>query len=358
MLKPGLFLLLISCCVTALPAQLPDSCPAPVLVRHHYLASAKILALRQMLGDPAWADSVQIPADLYNPVLEALSAVYNAHEFPERDTVTDCLNILAPPSPVSPVAFTLTADSTELWAKKLFLDFFPTGNATVDSILLKYYLKRTGTLSAGQYIFMFQADHLLNTVALAALFNGVPGAHAEADFSIGEGNNIVLDTVADGVTLTYRVGWGDCPAGCIFHRSWTFLVRPGCSVEFLGVLGDPLSPEVSCTSIFGCATEPLCLPWLQDSLQHYVAQYPDCQLAEPAINVTVFRDFNTNPVLGIHVFIGIDAEFTDFFYCNGDYIGTCQITIGGPGCIPENLADYQRGDTVWTCDQPLPTPDN
>jgi hypothetical protein len=29
---------------------------------------------------------------------------------------------------------------------------------------------------------------------------------------------------ADGYTLTFEVGWGDCPAGCINHHSWTFSV--------------------------------------------------------------------------------------------------------------------------------------
>ncbi|MEO6760090.1 MAG: T9SS type A sorting domain-containing protein [Saprospiraceae bacterium] len=344
--------------VGALPAQSPASCSAPTLVRHHYLASAKILALRQMLGDPALADSVEIPATLYNPILEALSAVYNATQYPERDTVTTCLNILAFPAPVSPIAFTLSADTSELWAKKLYLDYYPTGDSIVDDLLVRYHLRKTSSILGDQYLFHFQVTQPVNTVALAALFDSVPNSFAEAEFSLGETFNITLDTVADGLQLTYEVGWGDCPAGCIAHRRWTFLVRPDCSVQFLGVEGNPLTAEVPCNAIFGCATEPLCLPWVQDSLAHYLQKYPGCVPSEPNIFLTLYEDFDTDPVLGIRVFIGIDAEFTDFFYCSGDYIGTCQITIGGPGCVPENLSVYQQGDTVWTCAQPLPTPAN
>ena len=359
MIKPFLLLLLVVLSgITTLSAQFPDSCAAPTLVRHHYLGSAKIIALRQMLHDPAWADSITIPAVLYDPVLQALSAVYHAMQYPERDTVTRCFNILAFAGPVSPVGITLTADSAATWAKNLHHDIVPTGNKAVDSILLQYHLKRTSSQIGGQYLFFLGVDQPINTVALAALFNNIPGAHAEADGAIGDGNNITLDTVAGGVTLTYTVGWGDCPAGCISHRSWTFLVKPDCSVQFLGVAGDELTAEVPCTTIFGCATEPLCLPWLQDSLQRYVAQHPDCLPSFPPIYATIYQDFDTDPVLGIHVVLGIDAQFTDFFYCNGDYIGSCNITIAGGGCMPESLSHYLQGDTIWSCAQPLPTPAN
>ncbi len=344
---------------TSLSAQLPDSCAAPTLVRSHYLGSAKMLALRQMLGHPVYADSVQIPKTLYEPILEALSAVYNATQFAQRDTVTNCLDILAFPAPVSPLEITLTADTNQLWAQRLYQDISPTSNDQLDSLIFDYGLQRTSSLQiGGQYIFTFQTDQPLNTVALAALFNGVPGAQATTNTVFGGGSDIVLDTVAGGVTLTYTVRWGDCPAGCIYHRSWTFLVRPNCSVDYLGVEGDPLTQEVGCSSIFGCATEPLCLPWLQDSLPQYLLLHPDCLPSLPSVVVNVYQTFNTNPVIGIHVFIGIDAQFTDFFNCEGQYLGTCAITIGGPGCMPENLSHYLQGDTIWDCTQALPTPAN
>ncbi len=344
---------------TSLSAQLPDSCSVPTLVRSHYLGSAKMLALRQMLGHPAYADSVQISKALYNPILEALSAVYNAKQFPERDTVMDCLDILAFPAPVSPQEITLTADTSQLWAQRLYQDIYPSGNKQLDSLIYDYGLQETNSLQAGgQYIFTFQTSQPVNTVALAALFNGIPGGLAETNTVIGGGGDIELDTVAGGVTLTFTVRWGDCPAGCIYHRSWTFLIQPDCSVDFLGVEGDQLTQEVACNNVFGCGTEPLCLPWLQDSIPHYLALHPDCLPSQPGVLVNIYQTYNSNPVIGIHVFIGIDAQFTDFFNCNGELLGSCTITIAGPGCQPESLSHYLQGDTIWYCTQPLPTPAN
>lgn len=350
-----LLLLVLVCATTMLSAQLPDSCAAPKLVRQHYLNSAKIIALRQMLGDPNWADSVRIPAVLYNPVLDALSAVYNATQVPERDTVTDCLNIQAFPGPIYPQGISLLTDTTYNWAKKLHQGIMPTGNTLVDELLQRYNLKLTGSFQFDQFVFFFQSGDLLNTAALAALFNAIPGVQADPDSSIGGGADITLDTVAGGVTLTYSIGWGDCPAGCIYQRAWTFLVKSDCAVQFLGAEGNPLTAEVPCSAIFACATEPLCLPWLRDSIQHYLDLVGNCPPAMPSVYVTLYEELASQPVIGIHVFIGADAANTDFFYCDGTFIGRCSITIAGFGCSQPNLIDYFEGDTIWNCTQPLPS---
>ncbi|MBC7775907.1 MAG: T9SS type A sorting domain-containing protein [Phycisphaerae bacterium] len=360
MIKPYIRLLLAALSVsTSASAQLPDSCAASTLVRQHYLGSAKIIALRQMLGDPAWADSVYIPAVIYNPVLQGLSAVFNATQFPERDTVTECLDIQAANTPVSPVGISLVVnDTSTTWAKNLHQGIFPTGNTTVDDLFLRYHLKKTSSYQFSKFFFFLENEEPLNTVALAKLFNNIPDTHADANSSIGGGNDIRLDTVGGSVTLRYSTGWGDCPAGCIFKRNWIFLVQPNCSVQFLGAQGDQLTSEVSCNSTYECYTTPLCMPWLQDSLQHYAAQFPDCTPTQPPLSVTLYQNFSSIPVLGIHGIIGIDAEFTDFFYCDGTYIGSCSITIAGPFCTPTYLFDFQHGDIIWDCTQPLPTPAN
>ncbi len=355
-----LLLLALLATTTILSAQLPDSCGGSTLVRRHYENTAKIIALRQMLGDSALADSVYIPATLYNPILNALAAVYNATQFPERDTVTTCLDIQSSPTPVYPFSIIVTSDTTNIWARKLYQGAYPSGDPTIDALLVNYQLDLVDSSKFEQFSFTFETKELLNTLALAALFDSIPGTHAVPNSFIGGSNNITLDTVAEGTTLTYTVKWGDCPAGCINNRSWTFLIKPDCSVTFLSVAGDPLTSEVVCTSNSDCTINPLCLPWLQDSIQSYAAQHPDCHELASGIHVTLHQDFNSVPVIGIHVFIGIDAAFTDFFYCNGDYIGTCQITIGGAGCMPESVSNYFdfATDTIWDCTKPLPTPEN
>jgi hypothetical protein len=35
-----------------------------------------------------------------------------------------------------------------------------------------------------------------------------------------------------------RVGWGDCPSGCIDEHTWTFAVTPAGDVGLIGEDGD------------------------------------------------------------------------------------------------------------------------
>ena len=40
-----------------------------------------------------------------------------------------------------------------------------------------------------------------------------------------------------------RVGWGDCPAGCINEHRWTYAVQPDGSVVVQAESGQPVPPE-------------------------------------------------------------------------------------------------------------------
>jgi len=44
---------------------------------------------------------------------------------------------------------------------------------------------------------------------------------------IGDGNNITLTRNADSAIITFSIGSGDCPSGCIYHRYWEFRVSNG-----------------------------------------------------------------------------------------------------------------------------------
>jgi hypothetical protein len=46
----------------------------------------------------------------------------------------------------------------------------------------------------------------------------------------------------DGFTVTYEVGWGDCPSGCIERHSWTFAVSRTGEVTLLDEQGSPVPP--------------------------------------------------------------------------------------------------------------------
>ena len=51
-------------------------------------------------------------------------------------------------------------------------------------------------------------------------------------------------TTPTGWTVTFTTGWGDCPAGCIDHHSWTWKAAADGTVTFVSEEGSVLTPEV------------------------------------------------------------------------------------------------------------------
>ena len=45
----------------------------------------------------------------------------------------------------------------------------------------------------------------------------------------------------DGWQVKIRIGWGDCPAGCISQHTWTYAVSRDGTVELVGEEGDPMA---------------------------------------------------------------------------------------------------------------------
>ena len=349
----ALSLLLWCAGILSLSAQ--NLCTAPPAVRAFYENDARQLAVRMMQNHPVWQDSVAIPADLYERCMSMLLAVYNATQLPERDTVVECLAIHTFPS-IWPYSVLLGLDLDETWVQNFKNDVFPTGNAVFDGLMGQYQLNKAGSFQIGNTLYgTVETDVALNPTALIHLFEVIPGVNfAELDGVSGDGNNIQLQpTLIEDVEMTYTVAWGDCPAGCIFERNWKFRVNLDCQVQFVEVWGNELTQEINCNNSFECATEPLCLDWLRDTVAFYQAQFPDCNQPNYGSSVTVM---NNGSVIGLDYVIGADFEFTRFYLCDGTYLGQCLITIVGETCddpiFQEYLAD---ADTVWTCDQPFPS---
>jgi carboxypeptidase family protein len=46
----------------------------------------------------------------------------------------------------------------------------------------------------------------------------------------------------NGYTVTFQVGWGDCPSGCINNHTWTFAVSKDGAVTIVSQNGQPVPP--------------------------------------------------------------------------------------------------------------------
>ena len=216
----------------------PSSCFASDSIRALYRNDADRLAVRWLYSSNSpWADSVNIPQDLSDTLLNKLIAVYNATSLPARDSVILLYDIHTFPDTALQV-INVHADSNLSWMQQLHVGNLNTGNVQVDNLITGYNLNLTN-YSTNLSLFWwhsvrFEADTNINTFALASLFSSMIGVfECLPEYPYGSGSDITDSITSNYIDLTYSYGWGDCPSMCIFYHYWKFRVYPDCSVEYL-----------------------------------------------------------------------------------------------------------------------------
>ena len=134
-----LVLLILLVLSTSVKSQIvPSSCAAPDSIIDAYKEDATLLTLRRIYwnGD-SHKDSVIIPEDYIDTVLNAMIAVYNVASIPERDTVIDVFDI-RPLYDLGLHMFTLRADSGLVWMNQLEVGNLNTGFTELDNIITNY----------------------------------------------------------------------------------------------------------------------------------------------------------------------------------------------------------------------------
>lgn len=223
-----------------------SSCEAPDSVRDRFERSAQVLMVQNLESrqSPA-ADSINIPLAYSDTLLRALIAVYNAN-LAASDTVFKQLDIQAMSSPDLEM-FSLMADGNLPWMQNFAANQLPVGQNEVDSLMQKYQIIFHYYFSGFSADFVdFKTSYPLNTFALSRAFKNITGVQEAYPNSFFGGNKNIYDSIYENfIELEFYYGWGDCPAGCIYHRTWKFRVFWDCRVEYLGSSGNQLLGQVN-----------------------------------------------------------------------------------------------------------------
>jgi hypothetical protein len=241
------FLLIFICASLASAQTVPSSCDAPDSVKELYRADAAVLSLytyHPEYNDEIAADledSVAIPSNRIDSFLRPMIAVWNALPSFPKDSVS-IIPFIHQYRNELVRDITLQVDTGSNWGKNLFNGITPTGNSTVDSLLVLYQLELDTSYkhSTNELTIMLRSKTTLNIRALIGVFSSVVDVADAYKYIMGDGDYISYKLTNDTITLVYSDGWGDCPAGCTERRSWKFTVFPDCSVRFDGSYGDPL----------------------------------------------------------------------------------------------------------------------
>lgn len=182
---------------------------------------------------------MELPADLVRTLYNALVLVHN-FDHPARDSVVEIYRIRPPTWPLYEVIVGI--DTTHEWTRAWREGVALTGNRAVDDLVEAYELeiKRVGFF--GDWVTL-RAGRALNTVALSARLKEITGVrYAEPNGVGGDPPDIRARDLGTEWELTYRLGYGDCPSGCIQEHFWIFSVSTSGRVSFSGSSGDPAPP--------------------------------------------------------------------------------------------------------------------
>jgi len=222
--------------------KVQSSCNAPDSVIARYKTDAYRLTLRRVERNNLHSkDSIILPQEVTDTTLRALIAIYNATDLKARDTI---INVHTYPRPDLNYIL-ISADRSLIWMRSLSYGLLYTGNKTVDGLIEKYYLKFYGynyqKWDPYYDVAILKSDSLLNITPLTNIFNQLPGVEYSYPFWIlGSGSDIKDSIFDDHIEIIFKIGWGDCPSGCIYNRFWKFNVYWDCSVEFVTSYGSKL----------------------------------------------------------------------------------------------------------------------
>src|SRR5579864_3834177 len=250
-MKSLLIIFFLFCCAGAAFTQhVPSSCDAPDSVKRMYREDAAWLTYRYEIGnDSHYADSVTILQNVQNIFLEGLLAVRNAVSLPAVDTLThfSFVRDFEKPHPFRSFhpyflrQIELFIDTTIPWEKNLAHAKIPTGNGSFDSLIEIFGITFDSVYKYYSDFWVGVTHIPYNVLVLDSLINRIatPQLLADQYGFVGDGDRIEGRIEGkDTMILTYSVGWGDCPNGCISRRYWRFTVYPDCSVQYDSSYGD------------------------------------------------------------------------------------------------------------------------
>jgi hypothetical protein len=198
---------------------------------------AVALAIRQVRAQRGPAQP-EVPAALVESLRRALAAVRSSRS-PARDTVIDLYRVRAAPETQELI---VGVDPAQPWVRAWQRGELVTGNAAIDAIVRQYGLafRQYHPWSSGPAAILRASARPLNVTAIAPAFARVAGVrYAEPNQIVGGSHDITPEPAGDAWVLTYSLGYGDCMAGCIHRRFWSFRVAASGTVTYLGSRGSP-----------------------------------------------------------------------------------------------------------------------
>jgi hypothetical protein len=135
-----------------------------------------------------------------------------------------------------------TVDSTKAWIQNIINGNNYTGVESIDSLVTNYSVVITNPIPFNEgYMVNIYSNNPYNTYALSNKFHNTNEFISFNPNSLfGDAASINFRTENNFRIYIYRLGWGDCEAGCMNNHYWEISVDESNSVKLLKEYGDPL----------------------------------------------------------------------------------------------------------------------
>lgn len=200
-------------------------------VMTNYYGDAQQLYFHEVFNNsnhPNYNDPVLDETEV-EKILKLIQAVYESNSL-ERDTVFNYYQIHGYYCYAFNSTF-LRVDTQRPEIQKLANGEFITGEPSLDEILSTYQfdsVKLSYSYPSFPWLTVFTKQEY-NMLPISKEFQALESVEI-AEFNhgcVGGGNSISLTRSDDRAFLTFSIGSGDCPAGCIYHKYWEFIVSNG-----------------------------------------------------------------------------------------------------------------------------------
>lgn len=184
---------------------------------------------------------------LVTEILEGMSSIFLTEGIAEVDSVFNIYCINSYFYPFNGYYFNLgqyqfDLDTTVAWTQNWLNGDQLSGNAAIDSLFqdLNYLLQLSPPF--GEPILRISDN--VNFQIIEDFLNMQAGVNSATFYpGYGGGGNLIMYSKTNGIQyFDFILGWGDCPAGCNWYRTWSFSVDADCTVSFLGASGDNVNP--------------------------------------------------------------------------------------------------------------------
>lgn len=204
-------------------------------IRENYMYGAQAHLVSEIYSDSTHENytTIELDTNKVNRTLNILQSIYDL-QIPETDSIFNYYGVNFFMDEI-PGYIYIYFDTASVEIQNL-VEGFPTGNTLLDSIINTYNFEVYYPFSFPSAPFLWMQSELpINVLPLIDLLSDLPFIIniSTGGGMVGGGHSIEINENVGFSEVVFGIGWGDCPAGCIYGRSWVFSVDENCNAEFL-----------------------------------------------------------------------------------------------------------------------------